>query len=205
MQSNYEKKSFELFDKLDIYEKYKVMMSEKSVVNTRTLRSRLSTEEEQQFWQILDDSKKFAQNLKELLLLSLLRKDVMQDILKLHLKLVEDQPFRKTDDELLEIVSQIKDSGAELDKLNNQMLELIEETESLQQSLHRLNYPIAFTPEMNPEKIRIQAELFKGLTDIENPQVFIQQARALEVREMVQGNELRENFINQINKWLEVI
>lgn len=206
MQSNYEKKSFEIFDRLNIYEKFKVMKAEKSTVTTRALRARLTVEEEHQFWQILDNLKKYAQNFKELLTLSLLRRDIMQDILNLFIKLVQDQPFKKTDIQLLEVVSQIQELGLETVKLGQEMLGFIEEQKLLNEtcSLAMNNLP-QMTFDMNPDKINATSDFFEKLTDIKNPQNFINQTRALEAGEIFHRDKTRKIFVSAMKNWLEII
>ncbi|HLB95401.1 MAG TPA: hypothetical protein VJK26_00655 [Patescibacteria group bacterium] len=208
MPLNFEKKSFELFEKLSSEEKYKVLLAEKDPVKAQTLRSLLTEEEDKRLWEMFNAYKKIAHNLGEILTVSMLGRSFMQEIMSQHLRLVEN-PCKTSDRDLLEIVEGINSEGKELFKLSKEMIELIEETETLQQQaklfLELLDRPYILPPELKilaNEKIM---RVFRKFAKIKNPRDFIRQARTLEAREIIEGLETREKFTEEIKKFQRTI
>jgi len=206
MSLDYEKKSFELFDKLNVFEKYRVMFAEKSPQKSKALKFRLSSEEENQSWAILDDNKKFAQNLKQVSLLSYLRDDLIRDILTLLIFLVEDNPFKKSDEELLELVQRIKDCKDSFLRVSEEMLQLCNEAELLKEkSPGCFDYPSLFIDALGPKKTSFLAETFEELAEIKDPKQYIIQTKLMEAREAVKGDGFRREFIGMLKQWREII
>lgn len=206
MSLDYEKKSFELFDKLNVFEKYRVMFAEKSPQKSKALKFRLSAEEENHFWAIFDDHKKFAQNIKQVSLLSFLRDNLMRDILTLLIFLVEDNPFGKPDEELLEIIQRIKGCKDSFLRVSEEMLQLCEESELLKEkSPGCFDYPSLFLAAYGPDKTTFLANTFEELAEVKNPAKLIIQTKLMEAREVVKDDPFRSEFINILKQWLEVI
>jgi len=208
MSLNFEKKSFELFEKLSAEEKYKVMLAEGEPVIAQTLRSLLTEEEDQNFVKMFEAYKQVVSDMKEIFMLVLIGKNLMREILCLQIKLIE-KPCETDLDPLLEIVSQINQKGEELIQASEELITFYKEIEILSPQAKILMDVIG--QPIFPEGILALTDkefiekFVRGFAEIKKPIDFIYSARALEAKEIIEGNDLRERVTKEARKLLEII
>lgn len=208
MSLNFEKKSFELFEKLSFEEKLKVMLAEREPVKAQTLRSLLTEEEDQNFVNMFDAYKKIVFNIQEIFMLVLIGKNLMKEILSLHIKLVKN-PCEIELNPLLEIVSQINQKGKELMQTSEELIIFYKEIETLSPQV-KILIDVIGQPLFPDGVLVLTNEIFiekfvTGFADIRIPIDFICSVRALEAKEVIEGNDLRERFTKKTREFLESI